>query len=372
MRRALDRAVIAVLVLASPAPAALIAPAAAQPGPAVASTIESGERLVFFTTAARLSVDGRVWSLPIHGRVYRPVNSAARKGLIAQLLQTAYGVVPDRESRTRFDERIDLLLGDNKGGRRVVVRIGSQTQAMPPSAADGHFTGTVEVPAAELAREARDGRVAISAALAPRDPRTFTGTVLLVGPRGRSVISDIDDTVKVTNVLDRRRMLEATFVKPYEAVPGLARLYQTWAAEGTAFHFVSSSPWLLYEPLAAFLEEAGFPPASIGLKQIRLKDSSIQNLFADATQTKPPQIEALLKAYPERTFILVGDSGEKDPEIYADFLRRYPGRIESVFIRSVTEAKATEARLAKLFAGLDRARWQLFTDARELPMMLRP
>ena len=346
------------------------------PAPARISRIESFERIEFFTTSGQLSDDGKTWTLPIHGRVYLPVRSTLRKAVIAQTLKTAFGVEPGREDKLRFEDRVDQLLGDNKAGRQVVIRLGERTQALALTGADGHFTGSIEVPVADLGPEALPerqgaGRVTFAAVLPPRFVQSFTGTALLIPPQGRSIISDIDDTVKITNVLDRKRMLEATFVKPFVAVPGMASLYQTWASEGEAVHFLSSSPWHLYAPLAAFLQEAGFPPATVTLKKARLTDTSIQYLFADPTKNKPPEIEALLKAYPQRTFILVGDSGEKDPEIYADFWRRYPARIERVFIRNVTGAKPDDARFAQVFAGLDAARWQLFLSPDELPRSFR-
>ena len=344
------------------------------PAPATTATvsrIESFERIEFFTTSGELSADGKTWTLPIHGRVYLPVRSTVRKAVIAQVLKTGFGVEPAREDKLRFEDRIDQLLGDNKAGRQVVIRLANRTLALPLSGTDGHFAGSFEIPAVDLDPEVSSGRIAFTAVLPPRFVQPFSGTVILVPRQGRSIISDIDDTVKITNVLDRRRMLEATFVKPFVAVPGMASLYQTWVSEGSAVHFLSSSPWHLYEPLASFLQEAGFPPATITLKKARLTDTSIQYLFADPTKNKPPEIEALLKAYPERTFVLVGDSGEKDPEIYADFWRRYPARIERVFIRNVTNAKPDDARFAKLFAGLDGARWQLFLSPDELPRSFR-
>lgn len=335
------------------------------------SRIEIGERVEFFTTAGKLSPDGRTWRLPIDGRVYLPTHSHVRKAVIAQALKTGFGVTPARADEMRFDERVDQLLRANKVGRQVAVSIAGRMLVLPPSDGDGHFIGTIDIPADDPALATANGQVSFQALLPPRHVQPFTGHVLLIAPKGRSIISDVDDTVKITNVLDRRRMLEATFVKPFEAVPGMSNLYQTWASEGAQVHFISSTPWHFYAPLAAFLQEAGFPASTLALKKLRLTDTSIQSLFADPTKTKRPEIEALLKDYPLRTFVLVGDSGEKDPEIYADFLRRYPARIERVFIRNITNAKPDDARFAKAFAGVDAARWQLFRSPDELPQSLR-
>lgn len=333
------------------------------------SNIAGDERVEFYTTAAWLETGSGTWNVPIHGRVFRPERSVVRKAALAQILKQGYGVVPHRDARIRFDERIDMLLADNKGGRRIVVSIAGRRHALPPSMADGHFGGIVKLRADAIAPDVEKGRLRYTAELSDRDPRLFAGLVLLLQPEGRSVISDIDDTIKITHVTDRRRMFEATFAKPFEPVPGMARVYQTWAAEGASFHFVSSTPWHLHEPIAEFLKTGGFPDATLVMKKIRLKDSSIMNILADATETKPPEIAGLLKTYPGRTFVLIGDSGEKDPEIYADFMRRHPAQIEAIHIRNVTGAKRDDARFSKAFEGLDAARWSLFAEPTELPRL---
>ena len=113
-----------------------------------------------------------------------------------------------------------------------------------------------------------------------------------------SVISDIDDTVKVTHVLSRRRLWEATFYKPFAAVEGMADAYHRLAAPGVAFHYVSSSPWHLTEPLLDFLEATGLPVSSIALKHVRLKDRTALDILRPGRETKPPEIEAILQSFP--------------------------------------------------------------------------
>ena len=101
------------------------------------------------------------------------------------------------------------------------------------------------------------------------DTRRFTGRVQLVEPQGRSVISDIDDTIKITGVGDPQAMLANTFLRPLRPVPGMATLYRQWADRGAVFHYVSASPWQLYAPLADFLAAEQFPagtPAGPGVR----------------------------------------------------------------------------------------------------------
>jgi phosphatidate phosphatase APP1 len=128
------------------------------------------------------------------------------------------------------------------------------------------------------------------------------------------------------------------------------------------FHFVSSSPWQLYEPLREFLDDAGFPPAGINLKAVRFRDETLFDLFKKGTETKPGIIEGILETYSGRQFILVGDSGEQDPEVYAELIRNYPDQVLKVYIRNVTEESADNDRFTAVFEDIDASDWTLFED----------
>jgi phosphatidate phosphatase APP1 len=124
---------------------------------------------------------------------------------------------------------------------------------------------------------------------------------------------------------------------------------------------VSSSPWQLYEALVSMLDVAGFPPATFDLKQIRLKDPSVADLFADPMLTKPKPIENMMRAFPGRQFALIGDSGEMDPEVYGKVARAHPQQVVYIAIRNVTGEDASAPRYADAFRDVE-ARWEVFTD----------
>ena len=161
---------------------------------------------------------------------------------------------------------------------------------------------------------------------------------------------------------EKRALVANAFLKPYEAVPGMARAYAAWAAQGAAFHYVSSSPWQLYPALAQFFAAAGLPRGSFHLREIGLGDRTFFDLFASPAETKVPTISALIERWPERQFILVGDSGEADPEIYAQLYQRYPDQVRHIYIRNVTDEDAQAPRYRTTFAAVPRARWTVFTD----------
>ena len=325
------------------------------------STLKADEAVVLFPAAAHRSEDGRHWVVPLHVWVYLPQQSQFRRKAIAELLKRRHGLDLTPANAVFFDPRVNLLLADNKSGRTVVVEVGGVRATLPPTSANGHSQSQVRIPVS--AHTPEGARVTIRAVLPPADPRKIEASAHLSGPTGLSVISDIDDTVKVTDVLNRRRLWEATFYKPFAAVAGMADAYQRLAARGATFHYVSSSPWHLTEPLLVFLGTTGLPVSSISLKHARLKDRTALNILKPGRETKPPAIEAILQRYPERRFILIGDSGEDDPEVYAQALRRHPKQITRIFIRNITAAHRDDARFSKTFAGLEAEQWVLFEDA---------
>ena len=225
------------------------------------------------------------------------------------------------------------------------------------------------MPAEELGAFGDGASLPFTAVMGESEHREFGGEVRLVGSNGFSVISDIDDTVKVSHVMDRRQLLENTFLLDFVAAPGMAGTYRRWASSGASFHFVSSSPWQLYAPLTEFLDATGFPWATLNLKLVRFRDETLFDLFKEGTETKPPIIRSILDRYPDRRFVLVGDSGERDPEVYAELMRERPARIQRIYIRNVTGEAADNERFAALFDGIDTERWRLFEmpDGLDLP-----
>lgn len=328
------------------------------------STLEPGETVVLLPGAAYQSADGHDWLVPLHAWVYVPQQSTMRRGMLAKLLRLGYGLNVTPATAPYFDARINLLLANNQPGRTIVVDVAGTRVTLPPTKGNGHARTQIKIP---VSADTPDGaRLTVRAVLPPSDTRKIETAAQLIGPAGLSVISDIDDTVKVTDVLDHRRMWEATFFKPFKAVGGMSDAYRRLASTGATFHYVSSSPWHLAEPLMDFLRTSDLPLSSLALKQIRLKDRTALNITKPGRETKPPQIAAILATYPNRRFILIGDSGEDDPEVYAEALRQHPQQIARIYIRNVTSARRDDTRFAKTFTDIEAARWVLFNDPGEI------
>lgn len=337
-----------------------------------ASDIRKDERIVFFPTVAHLNANGREWIAPVHGWIYEPeADSLKRKAAVAGFRKTL-GLEEGLPSTEIFERRVWQFLVDNERWKKVAIRVGDKAFDLERSSEDGHFFGTLRLDVQTANRLAPDGRLRYLAVTDAQDTRRFQGTIHLVRPVGVSVISDIDDTIKVTEVTDRRKLVENTFFLPFRAVEGMSELYRRWGDAGAEFHFVSASPWQLYEPLAELTRDAGFPSATFHLRRIRLKDSTVLSLLADPLEGKLQVIEPLMEGFPQRRFILVGDSGERDPEVYAAVAAKHPNQVLRIYIRDVTGQAADSPRYRTTFAQLPRDKWQLFRDPREIREDLKP
>jgi len=190
--------------------------------------------------------------------------------------------------------------------------------------------------------------------------------VFLVPRRGVSVISDIDDTIKETNVHERHAMLVNTFLREFQPITGMTELYRRWHDRGAMFHYVSSSPWQLYQPLAQHFAEIELPPGSFHLRAFRLRDHMLRRIFLGRRPVKGLVIKNILQRFPLRKFVLVGDSGEYDPEIYGAIARRFPGQVTSILIRRVPGQRIAPFRWERAFRKLPAGMWQLFDEAAEI------
>jgi phosphatidate phosphatase APP1 len=178
--------------------------------------------------------------------------------------------------------------------------------------------------------------------LAPRAGARAKGLVLVPPASARfGVISDIDDTVVQSHVTAKARMIvtlaltNARTRKPFEGVAAFYRALQEGAAgEGNPIFYVSKSPWNLYVPLIDFLQAQGIP-----LGPLLLRDFGMHLLRLRGGH-KARSIARVMETYPKLPFVLIGDSGEQDPEIYADVVRRSPHRVRAIYIRSVNRDPA--------------------------------
>lgn len=163
-----------------------------------------------------------------------------------------------------------------------------------------------------------------------------TEEVRVIDPTGISMISDIDDTIKHSAIgSGAKEIFRNTFIRDLEdlTIDGVKEWYTKMAEMGVKLHYVSNSPWQLYPLLVSFFTGAGLPTGSFHLKQY---SGMLQGIFEPAAERKKGTLERIMRDFPHRRFILVGDSGEADLELYTDLVQSNTKQILGVFIRDVT------------------------------------
>jgi phosphatidate phosphatase APP1 len=169
---------------------------------------------------------------------------------------------------------------------------------------------------------------------------TARGKVLVHPLRSRvAVISDIDDTVLASNVTSKLRMiLKVLLTNAHTRMPfaGVGALYRALekghGQEHNPIFYVSNGPWNLHDLLVEFFRVNGIP-----LGPIQLRDWGAHLVMArKPTGThKRTEIARIMDFFPEVPVVLIGDSGEHDPEIFLSIAREFPGRVDTIYIRCV-------------------------------------
>ncbi|SOD94971.1 App1 family protein [Spirosoma fluviale] len=226
----------------------------------------------------------------------------------------------------------------------------------------------IEQPATELSESNQpDAAQPDVAPPGAAQPVVKEGYLMISPPYSRfGVISDIDDTVLFTDATNLLQTAKLTFLGnaytrlPFEGIAAFYRALQSGPVT-TLFnpiYFVSSSPWNLYDLLVDFFRIQGIPKGPILLRELEL---SAKLLSSQGHHThKLSMIRKVLDVNPQLPFVLIGDSGQQDPEIYTQVVRENPGRILAIYIRDVTPDQRDES-----IRELIRT-----TEASKVPMLL--
>ena len=170
---------------------------------------------------------------------------------------------------------------------------------------------------------------------------TASGEVLIVSKAAEfGVISDIDDTVVYTAAQDLFKMIRIAYLgnahsrRPFAGIEAFYQALQQPNEKGNPIFYVSSSPWNMYDLFDKFMNLNNIPNGPILLRDIELSPANL--LSFSHRGHKREQIEPIFQRFADMPFLLIGDSGQKDAEIYAQIVQDYPGRILGVYIRDVS------------------------------------
>ncbi|MDA7952067.1 MAG: DUF2183 domain-containing protein, partial [Pirellulaceae bacterium] len=320
--------------------------------------------LTLFPAWATWNNSTHTWKLHLQGVLAQPGKLSLRRKVLLRLLKKLMHADVTDYSSPHFKELVSGFLQDGMPKQQIDIQLGQQSFPLAKrSKKSGYFSGSLSLGDSFFQEMASDknrddhqhgpkhspgpkastieqpqptsqlGHPSLQNLIAR--PRFFpdlakTAPIHRLFPEGVSVISDIDDTIKETNVLEKKELLRNTFLKPFQPIEGMAQVYQDWKRRGADFHYISSSPWQIYQPLGTFISEFQFPTGTFHLRSFRLRDHLLKRFLLLRQRGKSRAILALLGMLPKRRFILVGDSGVRDPEIYGRLARKYPEQMEAI------------------------------------------
>ena len=320
----------------------------------------SGEEVTFFPTYGYR--EGNNWNINLRGWVHQ--NRSHLNKVVTKLV-TAFATVKDKcdaAEMANFQSRSSDFEDDDKSLEKVIIKFDSDPEAKlyefnKRSDANGivelDLTLTDDRARQLLASEqSTNGWLTFSAV---SNDHTGRGRIRLIEPDGVSLISDIDDTIKVTDIpAGKDTVLRNTFCRDFKSLPEMAKSYRDLG--DIPVHYISGGPQQMFGPLYDFLiiEPGGFPEGTFHLnffpKNLLAADTIrlVVGRFTSTFDHKVEEITKLMKRFPRRQFILVGDSGEVDPEVYMRIRSERPDQVKEIRIRDLVndnDPKANEGRL---------------------------
>jgi phosphatidate phosphatase APP1 len=166
-------------------------------------------------------------------------------------------------------------------------------------------------------------------------------------------ISDIDDTFLVSHSTDFLKKLYHLLTKNTETrkifkgvVDHYQRLLNGLDREmPNPFFYVSSSEWNLYDFVVEFCEINDLPKGVFLLQDLKSGFRELLKQSGGDHRHKEIKIKRILETFPDHRFVLLGDNGQRDPEIYYDIIKQFPDQIDAVYIRDINSKKRKRIRI---------------------------
>ena len=291
---------------------------------------------------------------PFHVVGYRGYGTSGRVLILGRVLQNEGLVAPDptHSSMRNLFSMLKRLESDPLPHARVWARWHGQSQELVADE-EGFIRDWLKIDTRD-----RSGWESVQLELA-NGPPGVTPAPFLVPAASASygVISDMDDTVIQSHVTDFIRAAGMVLLENARTrlpFPGVAAFYTALVqgrsgTAGNPVFYVSSSPWNLYDVIAEFLDAQQIPAGPMLLRDWDLGPSLLRN-----ASYKSGVIREILATYPRMPFVLIGDSGQEDPEIYAEVVSTHPGRILAVYIRNVRQNPENSAAIRDLTERIAR------------------
>ncbi len=190
---------------------------AACAGPA--SSIGHEEKIVFFPAFAVQAATNDLWEAEVGGWIYDPEQRRAAHAVLDQAIEHETSKLTESQ-RAVFKERAFLFLTDHGCHGSVGIRLGNKTYPLGQTRDDGRFSGKIRFNRAELDSQYSSDILPFQAVLAQGDSRVFSGEIHLIRSTGVTVVCDVDDTIKISQVTNQHLLAKNMFCEPFRPVTG--------------------------------------------------------------------------------------------------------------------------------------------------------
>ncbi|RGP68177.1 hypothetical protein FLONG3_8252 [Fusarium longipes] len=338
--------------------------------------VDAGDILWLMDNTAYRNPETDQWEAEFVAAVFENEPKCRVADIVSGIASTL-GLAEDAAERDVIEERIIPFLWDIQAARVFWIEHKKKEIKLGPTSINGITTSIQPVD------RSHKGSIVEATALVPQGTKGIHDMqTYYAGPEGWAVISDVDDTIKVTLTSDPLGILKSTFIDEPTPVPGMPELLsdlQTLLPRDTPWFYLSASPYNLYPLLREFRER--FYPQG----QLILRDSSwrtIAGLLSALTmgteEYKTDRMKKIQSWLPKRKLILIGDSTQSDPEAYGEIYRTFPGWVKMILIRKATDVAAIGIdeknqleRFEKAFKHVPVEAWHVFEDPSECRDIVR-
>ncbi|KAH8677595.1 hypothetical protein BX600DRAFT_506622 [Xylariales sp. PMI_506] len=331
------------------------------------------------------------WNVRIHGNVYKQPNiSESKVDDLANvfLIGTSIQDLPaDEQANARnMTESIfvvqqpdvnvtinfvdDVTVEPDASGGVISGKGGAQTIQLPdPTTDEGDFDTFVILSNTTgpdgghlMAGNETSSIQAINAYVNGTD--SGNATAYLVPPEGLTIISDIDDILRVTKIWDPKQGLLNSFANNFTAWLNMPEIYANWSASIPNFHFhyLTTTPEQVTRNYMNFIYKT-YPLGSFDTRPLNFSDVSA------TLKIRRFLLDKIFQTFPQRKFILVGDTSNSDVmSDYPQLAKDYPGQVQCIFLRNSSATDSTDLFPYDTsgFQGLDQQQYMFFLEPNDL------
>ncbi|KAI1349353.1 hypothetical protein F5Y01DRAFT_289365 [Xylaria sp. FL0043] len=331
------------------------------------------------------------WSVRIHGNVFKQPNISQEKlddlanvFLIgvdikdlpedqqknARNLTSEIFVVQQKNVSVTVNFENDVYVRPNASGGVINAKGGAQSISLPYNTTfEGDFDAWLTLQNTTgrngghlMAGNATEQIQALNVYTNGTD--TGNATAYLVPPTGFTIVSDIDDILRVTKIYDPKEGLLNSFARAFTPWENMPEIYANWSAtiDNFHFHYLTTTPEQATRNYMDFIYKT-YPLGSFDTRPLNFSDVSA------TLAIRRSLLDKIFQTFPQRKFVLVGDTTNSDVmKDYPQLVKDYPGQVQCIFLRNTTATDSTDLFPYDTsgFKGIDQKQYMFFLHADDL------